>query len=326
MNNRRDISNKDLDDPNRTIRSGTMAASFRIRIAVAVAALAVGLQCLRSTPIWLTLLFAPIWIGAFGIGCLGLSLAARWYYDEALRKLRIRMDEDEASMMGRTNDMRIIWRDQLATPELDSLYMLDTDKGTAKGRLHQVLHLIQQDFVLPWYSRISKSSAFPKTLNQTILRTTANLETRFNGIDIPHLMVNKILPHVTKHMKDYRQVEPFFFPAINRNDRSDVLGKGSTVDPAPILQSHRKAPLHESLPAPSLPNPIPSIEAHLRRKVEKLLDVVLPDVETRSETVRIVVREVVTCAVLVPVVEMLADPDFWNRMLDQQADRHLQER
>lgn len=326
MNNRRDISNKDLIDPNPTIRSGTMAATFGFRIAVGIAVVAVGFQCLRSTPVWLTLLLAPIWIGALGIGGLGLSLAARWYYDEALRKLRTRASEHQASMMKTQSGIRIDWNDHLGTQELDSTYTVDPDKGTAQGRLHQVLLLIQQDFVLPWYSRISKSPAFPKALNQTILQTTLNLETRFNGIDIPHLMVNKILPHVTKHMKDYRQVEPFFFPAINRNDRSDVLGKGSTVDPAPILQSHRKAPLHESLPAPSLPNPIPSIEAHLRRKVEKLLDVVLPDVETKSETVRIVVREVVTCAVLLPVVEMLADPDFWNRMLDQQADRHLQER
>lgn len=194
------------------------------------------------------------------------------------------------------------------------------DDHPTKASLRQVLRLIHQDFVLPWYSRISGSPSFPNALDKTILSTVERFEERFAKLDVPQLLVAKILPHMTSHMQAYRQVEPFLFPTTRASSSQ------ATVDPAPILQSHRKAPLHPALPAPALANPMPSIESHLKRKVEQLLRVVLPQEERESETVVIIAREVVTCTILMPIVEMLADPDFWNRMLDQQADKHMQER
>lgn len=71
---------------------------------------------------------------------------------------------------------------------------------------------------------------------------------------------------------------------------------------------------------------MPSVEAHLRGRIEELLRLILPKEERGSETVVIIAREILACVVMVPVVDMLADPDFWNRMLDVQADKHLQER
>ena len=37
----------------------------------------------------------------------------------------------------------------------------------------------------------------------------------------------------------------------------------------------------------------------------------------RSKAVRIVIRETLACAVFFPVVEVLSDPDFWNKTIDE---------
>ena len=58
-------------------------------------------------------------------------------------------------------------------------------------------------------------------------------------------------------------------------------------------------------------------EAHLRQLVAKALPFVLPEKEGQSRVLKLVVREIVACAVLYPVMEMLSDPDFWNKAIDQ---------
>ena len=60
-----------------------------------------------------------------------------------------------------------------------------------------------------------------------------------------------------------------------------------------------------------------SEENHLRELVEKALPSILPEKEGQSRAVKIVVREIVACSVLYPIMEMLSDPDFWNRQIDQ---------
>ena len=58
-------------------------------------------------------------------------------------------------------------------------------------------------------------------------------------------------------------------------------------------------------------------ENHLRELIDKALPYVLPEKEAKSRVLKIAVREVVACSVLYPVMDMLADPDFWNRSIDQ---------
>lgn len=267
-------------------------------------------------PFWLVIIFAPIWLAIAGIGVLAISVGLRWWYDEALAKhgalrpIRSRRRRDNIRWDISREDIQ----DTMGETSIG-------DKHSTKALLRNVLRLVHQDFILPWYSRISSSPTFPKALDNTILSSVERFEEKFEKLDIPHLLVAKILPHMTSHMQAYRQVEPFLFPTTRSTSSSQA-----TVDPAPILQSHRKTPLHAALPAPALANPMPSVESHLKRKVEQLLNVVLPREERGSETVMIIAREVITCTILLPIVEMLADPDFWNRMLDQQADKHMQER
>jgi sorting nexin-25 len=290
-------------------------------VAGAILFIAIAFKFLKHLPIWLLLLTAPVWLVIGIISCLCLEVAARWWYDN-----RVNAESDKQDQRPWTRRRPVFYY----TPDVRYASSLGSESQEDMGSqgdsavmtlLHIILNLIRQDFILPWYSRISTSNTFPEELDKTLLASISGLEERFKRLDIPQLLVARVLPHLTSHMHAYREVEPFLFPT-NRTASSSQ----STVDPAPILQSHRKTPLHPALPAPALANPMPSVESHLKRKVEVLLRAILPERDRQSKTVMIIAREVVTCAVMMPIVEMLADPDFWNRMLDQQADKHLQER
>ena len=58
-------------------------------------------------------------------------------------------------------------------------------------------------------------------------------------------------------------------------------------------------------------------EMHLRGIVDRILPYILPENEARSKVLKIAVREVVACTVLYPIMDMVTDPDFWNRTIEQ---------
>jgi sorting nexin-25 len=58
-------------------------------------------------------------------------------------------------------------------------------------------------------------------------------------------------------------------------------------------------------------------EMHLRQLIDAALPFILPEKEGRSAALKLVAREIVACAVLYPVMEMVSDPDFWNKAIDQ---------
>lgn len=66
---------------------------------------------------------------------------------------------------------------------------------------------------------------------------------------------------------------------------------------------------------------------YLRRLVEtRILPAVLPAHLLASGAVAAVIREIVACAVLVPVAQLLADPDTWNMLMESYGRSVLQDR
>jgi sorting nexin-25 len=58
-------------------------------------------------------------------------------------------------------------------------------------------------------------------------------------------------------------------------------------------------------------------ENHLKSLLDRVLPFILPENEARNKTLCVIVREVVACSVLYPLMDMVTDPDFWNCTIDQ---------
>ncbi|QRV97765.1 sorting nexin-12 [Ceratobasidium sp. AG-Ba] len=186
---------------------------------------------------------------------------------------------------------------------------------------HEILNLIVRDFVLAWYSKLSDSPAFPNALRRTINETLQNVITRAIQLDLPTLVVRRVLPKITAHVEKFRQSEESLRGAALERRVSDS-------DELDILLASRyigKGKLHPAVANLSSLATRPTEDLYLRNLFDKVLPLVLPPADAQSRSVCIVAREILGCAILRPIIDMMSDPDFWNQAIDKVASAAIRE-
>lgn len=137
---------------------------------------------------------------------------------------------------------------------------------------------------------------------------------RMDKIDLPSLVAKRILPKVNAHIDHFRESEQ----ALRGVRLERRLTASQELD---LLLASRYAArngrLHPAVDNLATLVTKPTEEVYLRSLVERALPLVLPPDECGSKAVRVMAREIVTVVVLVPLMEMFGDPDFWNRTIDQ---------
>lgn len=206
-----------------------------------------------------------------------------------------------------------------ATSPLD-LALLLPELPVLSTRLNQLITLIVRDFVLVWYKQLSSSPAFPGAVSRTIHSSLDNLfsRVRVDTLDLPALVVKRVLPKITMHIDQFRQSEIAVRGAglerhLTQSDELDMLLASRYAAQEPLLK------LHPAVANLSSMHTRQTEEAHLRAIVDAILPHILPEKEAQSRAVHVATREILVCAVLYPVMEMLSDPDFWNKIIDQAA-------
>lgn len=193
------------------------------------------------------------------------------------------------------------FRDQLV-PEAKDL----------SDQVNGLLRLIMRDFVLAWFDQISEDAAFPISVEKAVRAAVVNLRERiFQTIPDPtDIIVRKFLPMFTKHLEDFTKAE-----SAVRGSR--VLTESEEVDKIVAMRygASRLAGLHPatglSFSDPTLPR-----QEWLRALMERVLPLIMPKKEVKSRAVLVLVREIISCAVLYPVMSLLGDPDVWNQLID----------
>lgn len=180
------------------------------------------------------------------------------------------------------------------------------------ARLNTVLGLIRGSFILPWFSKISRAPAFPNKVEGVIRHALGEVSTRVETVDWPNLGVAKVLPLVTDHIAHYKSVEHL----AGSIGTSDALPLPLPKDAHPVFTLHTHTSAETNVPA---------IEAHLRGHVERIVNAVVP-VEEQTVVLKTIVREIVLGAILMPVFNLLSEPDFWNRQINEQGGKYLHQR
>jgi sorting nexin-25 len=210
----------------------------------------------------------------------------------------------------------VITRSQWSTQSPKDLPPLAPAYPVLSSSLNEILIMIVRDFVLEWYTKLSPSPSFPTAVSTTLHASIGTFIGRVCTLDLPSLVVHRVLPKVTAHVEQFRESEIALRGAalerhLTESQELDLLLAGRYAGPRGKLH-----PAVENL-ASSVTKQ--SEEAHLRDLIDRALPFVLPPDAAASKAVRILLREIVTSAVLGPVMDMLADPDFWNRAVDQLA-------
>lgn len=183
-----------------------------------------------------------------------------------------------------------------------------------------LLDLILRDFVSSWYGGISKRPTFQNEIDRCIRSVLLTVAARLTGVDLVELGVSKVLPLVTGHLKEFYEAER----AVRGKDLGLSVTESEELDLA-IAAKYKSGKIHAAA-ALGFADTAVSQQKHLRELITKLLPFVLPENMKTSPAVTVLVQEIVACAVLTPVLNMLEDPDFWNQMIVNIGGPMLQDR
>ncbi|EAT77552.2 hypothetical protein SNOG_15009 [Parastagonospora nodorum SN15] len=173
-----------------------------------------------------------------------------------------------------------------------------------------LIGLILRDFVKSWYGNISKSPTFVNEVDNAVRAAMGELRDRILAVDMVETVVSRMIPIITEHLRASYDAERI----VRGRKLSRNITDSEELDVA-IAAKYKDGRLH---PAASLAysNTKPVQQQHLRNIVARLLPKIMAPSMCTSPAVNVLIKEIVACAVLSPVMQMLADPDMWNQLME----------
>ncbi|KAK5987754.1 Sorting nexin-12 [Cladobotryum mycophilum] len=197
---------------------------------------------------------------------------------------------------------------------------LDANFPRASEAVDNLLELILRDFVRSWYSHISRNPSFSNEIDKAIRLALASLVDSLRGKDMADVITSRFMPILTAHFHDFYEAE--------RSVRGKKLNRSVTeseeLDLA-IASKFRDGRLHAAASL-SFPDTKMVQQDYLRSLASRIIPKVLPQNIYSSRAVSIILREIIGCAVLFPVTQLLADPDTWNQLMENIGRSMLQDR
>ena len=296
-----------------------MHSSIHVQTVIIIGVLAVILPPfirVVSSPLSL-IVISPFLLLSVLIGCLISNPILGYYLDGRNRPVRRNKLASAARPLAFTTPaawQALSTRSQWSHKSPHSLPPLCPDFPMVSGALNDILTMVLRDFVLIWYKDLSSSPSFPTAVSLVLHDTIERLLDRATAIDLPALVVKRIIPKVTAHMEQFRQSEVALRGAklersLTHSEELDLL--------LASRYSSKGGKLHNAVNNLSSTFTKQTEESHLRDLMERALPLILPEPESQSKALKIVVREIITCSVLYPMMDMVGDPDFWNRAIDQ---------
>ena len=183
-----------------------------------------------------------------------------------------------------------------------------------------LLDSLLRDFVTSWYGRISRSPNFVNEIERAVRTALITIKERVLGVDFVEIAVARILPLVTAHLKEFYEAEI----SIRGKNLSRNVTESQELDIA-IAGKYNGGKLH---PAASLAYSDLKIvqQDYLCRLIVRVLPEVLPESMIKSRAVTVLIRELVSCAISTPLMQMLSDPDTWNQVMEAYGRTMLQDR
>jgi sorting nexin-25 len=193
------------------------------------------------------------------------------------------------------------------TYEKQPLY---TESFLVADALDELLDLILRDFVKSWYSNISSNPCFTNEVDKAIRLAMINIRDRLFRTDLVDVVTTRFVPIMTAHFKDFYEAER----AVRGKHLNRSVTESDELDLA-IAGKYRDGKLH---PAASLAYSDTKLvqQEYLRELAKKVLPDVLPEKMIASRAVLVIIEELVGCAVLFPVMQLVADPDTWNQVME----------
>ncbi|KAF6116269.1 sorting nexin 14 [Phyllostomus discolor] len=160
--------------------------------------------------------------------------------------------------------------------------------------LSEVLELVLENFVYPWYRDVTDDESFVDELRITLRFFASVLIRRIHKVDIPSIITKKLLKAAMKHIE-------VIVKASQKVENTEFLQQAALEEYGPELHvalRSRRDELH-----------------YLRKLTELLFPYVLPPKATDCRSLTLLLREILSGSVFLPSLDFLADPDTVNHLI-----------
>lgn len=174
---------------------------------------------------------------------------------------------------------------------------LDEELDRAVGEFYSV---ILNNFISSWFSTLSSDEEFVHLVRQCLRDATCRLGVALQGLDMPKLITERLLPVCFAH--------------------SDTLSK-LLLDGVPMAQLSSTFILHEHPLHPAVCNRQSEIQ-YLRSVAHLLIPKLIPSTQQhlQSPAFHSLLRELIACWVLLPLLDVIADPNLLNALIIAATD------
>ncbi|XP_050231901.1 uncharacterized protein LOC126680764 [Mercurialis annua] len=178
------------------------------------------------------------------------------------------------------------------------------DSPAVEAAANDLIDKVLKDFVINlWYSEITPDKEAPELMRAVIMDAIGEISGRVKEINLVDLLTRDIVDLIGDHLDLFRRNQA----AIG----TDVMATLSTDERDERLKHHlmTSKELHPALISPESEHKV------LQRLIGGVLAVVLRPRESQCPLVRTIARELVTCLILQPVMN-LANPVYVNEIIE----------
>jgi len=215
------------------------------------------------------------------------------------------------------------WRREVLNVRKSSRYRprpLYPQSFVVSEEIDGLLSFITRDLISSWYHNISPDPTFANEVDRVIRVALENFRDRLLSEDLISLVVSRIFPILTTHLKDYDVAER----SVRGRNLNRNVTESEELDLA-IAKKFREGRLHPAV-ALSVSDQKQVQQEYLRKISVGLLPQLFPESVLNSRVVTVLIREIISCAVLLPIVSALSDPDTWNQLMEAYGRTALQDR
>uniref|UniRef100_A0A8C7KJ04 Sorting nexin 14 n=1 Tax=Oncorhynchus kisutch TaxID=8019 RepID=A0A8C7KJ04_ONCKI len=160
--------------------------------------------------------------------------------------------------------------------------------------MSELLELVLENFVYPWYRDITDDEACVDELRMTFRFFASVLVRRAQKVDVPSLISGKMMKAAMKHVE-------IIAKAKQKVKNTEGLQQAALDEYGPDLHVALRSRRDELL--------------YLRKVTEMLFSYLMPPKATDCRSLALLMREVMVGSVFLPTLDFMADPDTVNHMV-----------
>ncbi|XP_038077949.1 sorting nexin-13-like isoform X2 [Patiria miniata] len=177
------------------------------------------------------------------------------------------------------------------------------------GQLQEVLYLGFRDYIHPWYHQLSDEGQFLYEVRQCLQSCIINFATKSKEVDWVHFFTRTMVDDFATHVRMFRKAQDKVKKMSLPKDPSE---------PLPSLESiffDFEVEVENDVCRELISMDEGKEQEYLQSISEILLFLLVPNTDFRCKPFRLLMREIIVCEGIRPLIEMVTDPDYINQTI-----------